>query len=357
MSLFHSRILPALVLVLLITSCGIPPQRGDTAQSPIASEWPTAGWRVSSPAEEGLDPGLLEEMDEEIRQQNINLHSLLIVRHGAIVYETYYGSYRASTQHAMYSVTKSFIGTLVGMLADQSRLDIRQPVVEALGREDFASLDEGKRAMTVEDLLTMRSGLGWVEGDPAFSRMYRSDDWVKTVMDLPMAGSPGDKFVYCTGCSHVLSAVIEEVSEIGTEAFARENLFEPLGITDYRWERDGQGIALGGWGLQITPRDMAKLGLLYLHEGQWDGQQIISSSWVRAATSRQADAEGRLDYGYQWWIYDRNSAYTALGRDGQTIWVSPELDLIVVTTAQINDHDPIFDLIDRFIVPAVSEGL
>jgi CubicO group peptidase (beta-lactamase class C family) len=137
--------------------------------------------------------------------------------------------------------------------------------------------------------------------------------------------------------------------------FAEQYLFKPLGITNARWDTDAEGIPVGGWGLQLTPRDMAKLGYLYLRHGQWAGQQIVSSEWVANATRNHTETDGELGYGYQWWTYPSLNAYTALGRDGQTVFVIPEKDLIVVTTAEMDNHDPIFQLIQRYILPAVQE--
>ena len=127
-------------------------------------------------------------------------------------------------------------------------------------------------------------------------------------------------------------------------------------ITGVAWEMDAANIPIGGWGLQVTPRDMAKLGYLYLHNGTWDGQQIVSAEWVRAATSKHTETDSRigLGYGYQWWTYPSYGAYAALGRYGQTIFVAPDLDLVVVTTAQVDGHDPLFALIEEFVVPAVK---
>ena len=142
---------------------------------------------------------------------------------------------------------------------------------------------------------------------------------------------------------------------MNTRDFAEKELFRPLGITDVRWDADSQGIPIGGWGLQITPRDMAKLGYLYLRDGVWDGQQIVSSAWVKAATEKHTPTDGPLGYGYQWWTYPKWGAYAALGRYGQMIFVVPDLDLIVVTTAAAGGHDAIFRLIEQYIVPAAQK--
>jgi CubicO group peptidase (beta-lactamase class C family) len=208
--------------------------------------------------------------------------------------------------------------------------------------------------MKLEHLLTMTPGLGWQDEDPVFGELYRSQDWVAYVLNKPMLEQPGTRFNYCSGCSHVLSAVLQQAAHTNTRDFAQKFLFGPLGITNYQWEADSKGIPIGGWGLQLTPRDMAKLGYLYLHQGEWDGQAIVASQWIEKATQKHVEAEDELGYGYQWWINPRLGAYMALGRYGQTIYVVPEADLIVVTTAGLENHDEIFRLIEAYILPAIQ---
>jgi CubicO group peptidase (beta-lactamase class C family) len=218
--------------------------------------------------------------------------------------------------------------------------------------------------MTVRHLLTMTAGLDWLEGDATYTAMYRSSDWVRFVLDLPMAAEPGKVFLYNSGASHVLSAIVNEAARPhgwNTLSFAQEFLFRLLGIAE-QWNTGSQGIPIGGWGLQLTSREMASLGYLYLREGAWGGKRIVPAGWVSAATRLQAPAPspGELGYGYQWWIYPlkgeyaRYPAYAALGRYGQTIFVAPALDLVVVTTAQTSGHGPVFALIDEYIVPAIK---
>ncbi len=319
--------------------------------------WPTEGWRTSSPEAQGIDSQKLSEMLAAIKQQQLNLHSLLIIRNGYLVSENYFGSYQQDTRHELYSCTKSFIATLIGIALDKAYIDnTAHRIMDFFPERTFANLDGQKAAMTLEDLLTMRSGLGWQEGDLAYQTMYVSSDWVKVVLDEPMAASPGSQFNYCSGCSHVLSAVLSQTTGMNPRDFAEQYLFEPLGITNANWDTDAAGIPIGGWGLQMTPRDMAKLGYLYLHQGQWDGQQIVSAAWVENATRTHTTTDNTLGYGYQWWTYPSLKAYTALGRGGQTIFVIPEKDLIIVTTADMDNHDPIFQLIEQYIVPAVRES-
>lgn len=208
--------------------------------------------------------------------------------------------------------------------------------------------------MTLKHLLTMSSGLDWQESDPVYRAMYMSPNWVEYILDTPMRSQPGSEFNYCSGCSHVLSAVVQQAAGINTGNFATTYLFAPLGIIDYTWDKDAQDVPIGGWGLQLTPRDMAKLGYLYLRRGNWDGQQIISEVWVEAATRRQIDTDGEWGYGYQWWIDDNHKAYAARGRFGQLIYVVPELDLIVVSTAAAENDEPVLALIEEEIIPAIK---
>ncbi len=341
-----------LAAAVVLSGCSAPRAAAPQPGTP----WPTKSWQVSTPQKEGMDAALLEKMQSAIRDQKLPLHSLLIIRHGVIVSETYYESYEQNTRHTLYSVTKSFIATLVGIALDQGKLKgVDQRALDLLPGKAFQDSDARKQAMTLANLLTMSSGLDWVEGDATIRQMYMSPDWVQMVMDLPMAVDPGEEFLYCSGCSHILSAALRQATGQNTLEYAQSYLFEPLGITNLAWEADRQGTSIGGWGLDLAPRDMAKLGYLYLHNGVWEGKQIVSNQWVQEATKKRIDTGGRLGYGYQWWIYDTHGAYAALGRYGQMIWVCPELDLVVVTTAQMDNHDPIFNLIDNFIIPAVKE--
>ena len=264
-------------------------------------------------------------------------------------------SQNRNTRHELYSCTKSFVSTLAGIAIDQGALaGTGRRVLDFFPRETFKNQDERKEAMTVEHLLTMTTGLDWQEGDPAYRALYMSGDWTRYMLDLPMRDEPGQRFNYCSGCSHLLGAVVQSAAGTKLQDYARRNLFQPLGITDWRWEVDSQGTAIGGWGLQLTPRDMAKLGFLYLHQGAWDGKQVVSRAWVEEATRQHTTTDSPLGYGYQWWTYPQWDAYTALGLYGQTIFVVPRLDLVVVTTSHLAGHDPIYELIENYIVPSAG---
>jgi CubicO group peptidase (beta-lactamase class C family) len=315
------------------------------------------GWQISTPEEQGLDSETLAELFPAIAAPGTNLHSLIVIRNGAIVLEAYFPPHDADRIHVVFSVTKSFIATLVGIAMDRGYFaSLDQPIVDFLPGATFANPDPRKAQVTLEHVLTMTSGLGWEETDPTFTALYNSQDWIEYVLGLPLEAAPGSRFHYCSGCSHILSAALQETTGANTLDFAQENLFGPLGIKDPYWETDRNGIPIGGWGLFLTPRDMAKLGSLYLNQGRWNGEQIVPAAWVAAAVQKQVETGEALDYGYQWWVYPDYGAYAALGLGGQTVFVVPEQQLIVVTTADIAGHGPIFDLIEDFILPAVKSS-
>jgi CubicO group peptidase (beta-lactamase class C family) len=342
------------LLVWLVTACSPAPTALPSSTTPVDAYWPTQDWRTATPEEQGMDSGKLASMLEWVEQQHLNLHSLLVIRRGYIVSENYFGSYRQNDSHELFSCTKSFISTLIGIALDKGDIDSSErKVLDIFPESTFANLEVRKQEMTLDDLLTMRSGLAWQESDATIGEMVQSPDWVKYVLDKPMAQAAGDQFNYCSGCSHVLSAILQQATGRNTRDYAEQNLFNPLGIRNVRWNSDRSGLSIGGWGLQLTPRDMAKLGYLYLNDGMWERRQVVSSAWVQSATQKHTETDGAMGYGYQWWIYPSFGAYTALGLEGQTIFVVPNADLIVVTTAAIADHEPIFHLIEEFVLPSI----
>ncbi len=356
---WFSAISVMLILAILSVACSSRKQPANTIAIPAATpegvtQWPTREWPTSTPAEQGFEDQKLAQMQDHIRSAGLTLDSLLIIRHGYLVSETYYRGYTQSTRHVLYSCTKSFVSTLAGIAIDQGLIEgVKGKVLDFFPDKSFEDVDEWKSSMTLEDLLTMTSGLGWVEGDTNYSALYLSKDPIKYMLDLPMVNGPGRFFNYCSGCSHVIAGIVQEKSGQNLLAYAQRNLLDPLGFTNYSWDTDRNGNPFGGWGLNVTPRDMAKLGFLFLHDGSWEGKQIVSAAWVKEATSKHVERDNGNGYGYQWWTYS-NGAYAALGMYGQTIYVLPSLDLLVVVTADMPNHDQIFPLIDDYIIPAAT---
>lgn len=337
------------ILGLLLSGCS--PSRATVA----SAGWPTESWRTSTPEEQGIDSQKLEQMLAVIREKDINIHSFLIIRNGYLVSETYFDSYKQDTQHDMQSVGRSFTSVLVGIAIDKGYIEgVEQRVVDFFPERTIADLDPQKEAMTLEDVLTMRSGLEELEGDPEYQAMQQSEDWVQFLLDLPVVTPPGTNWKYCSGCSHLLTAIIHETTGINPRDFAEQYLFKPLGILDVAWMTDRQGIPYGAGGFRLTPRDMAKLGYLYLRKGQWEGRQIVSSGWVDVSTQRYADVDvdPHFGYGYHWFTVPSMKGFAAVGLGGQIVLVIPESDLVIVTTAATQES--IFELIDQYVLPSVQ---
>jgi CubicO group peptidase (beta-lactamase class C family) len=311
-------------------------------------------WQTASPESQGMDSTILSEMFAAIEESRTDLHSLMIWRDGSIVLEAYFYPNQADDKHVMFSVTKSVMATLTGIALGRGYIEsVDQKIVDLLPEASFENQDPRKGQVTLENVLTMTSGLGWEEADATFAQLYSHEDWVEYVLGMDMIAGPGLSFNYCSGCSHILSAVIQDSTGQELLEFARESLFEPLAISDFSWETDRKGLPIGGWGLELTTRDMAKLGILYLHQGRWDGIQIVPPEWTDAAVEFHTDTGDGVGYGYQWWVYPDYGGYAALGRGGQTVFVIPDQKLIIATTAELDNHAPIFDLMDNFILPAI----
>jgi CubicO group peptidase (beta-lactamase class C family) len=275
----------------------------------------------------------------------------MIVRHGQVALEQYFGSAGPNTRREIYSVTKSFMATLIGIAIDQGLIqDVNTPVLSFFPERSVQNPSPEKDSMTLKHVLTMSTGFRWSEND--INRMYSSPDWTQFMLDLPVVEKPGTRFNYCTGCSHLLSAILAQATGMDARSFAEQFLFEPLGIRNAQWLTSSEGLPIGGWGLQLTTPDLARLGYLYLRRGVWDTRLLLSNYWIQAATFPYIQADAQQNYGYQWWIRPSIHGYAALGRDGQMIAVTAEKDMVIVFTAAGVDHDVEFNLIEKYIMPA-----
>ena len=285
----------------------------------------------------------------------------MIIRNGYIVTDAYFEPFAQGSVHDVASVTKSFTVTLIGIAIDEGYIEsVQQPVLDFFPERTVANVDANKEAMTVEDLLTMSSGFECVyrPTEVTLNQMMETPDWVQFTLDLPMSEEPGTRFVYCSPNAHLLSAIIKETTGMSALAFAQEHLFEPLGISDVGWPSDPHGNNHGWGDLRMTPHDMAKLGHLYLHEGEWGGQQVLSPVWVTAATSVPEDASV-VDYGYLWWLVpEYPDVYYADGRGGQRIFVLPDQDMVVVTTGGggQDQYGVLETLLTSYIIPAAESA-
>jgi CubicO group peptidase (beta-lactamase class C family) len=323
--------------------------------------WPTKEWQTSTPEEQGMDSAALAQLVNFVGIYKQD--SLLIVRHGKIVVDAYYAPYAPNIRHDLRSVTKSFIGTLTGVEVQDGLLDSADhPVADLFADKHISNLDDAKKAMTVQNLLDMTSGIAWSEDaytpDETIIRMYKAPDITEFVLSQPMSDPPGARFYYNGGNPYVLSALITKKAGRDALDFARDELFKPLGISSVRWrDPDAQGVTDGESGLYLAPHDMAKLGYLYLRQGAWDGQQIIPSSWVDRARQGPVKATNGFHYGNLWWSLPGKDAFMALGRHSQVILVLPKLDVVAVITGALEDgYVPKPDVIDGIAEAIKSDG-
>ncbi len=326
------------------------------------SYWPTTNWRISTPEEQGINSDQLVHMLRYVQSEDLNINSILLIRHGYVVLDASIAPYSPGEQHIIHSATKSFTSTLLGIAMQDGLIDsLETPVSALLPDWTPSATDENKQAMTLQDLLTMQSGLdchdapenGWRD----LVRMRQSSDWVQFMADIPMAAAPGTVFNYCNGITYLIGQIVSAQTGTPLLDYAQERLLGPLGISNYTWltdEATGNEISWGG--LMMTAPDMAKLGYLMLHNGEWDGQQIVSPEWVAAATTRHADGWYGVGYGYQWWVEENPDYYSARGFAGQYILVVPQQDLIVVFLSglSLNTYQIPLTILESFILEAVQ---
>jgi len=342
---------------------------GNTAQAvnsyPAAAVWPDDDWSISTPEQQGLNPEMLGRADKEIHDNYPNVYSLLVVRHGYLVYEKYYQGMDKNDANPVFSVTKSVMSALTGIALRDGLISGTGQKLSEFFPEYFTQIDDTqKNDITIENVLTMTGGLESIDSD--YYSYFTSPDLLKYVLQKPLTDKPGDTFTYNTGLTHFLSAIITDTSGKSTEDFAKENLFSKIGISVDNWESDGKGYNYGGTGLYLKPLDMAKFGYLYLHNGLWDGNRIIPEEWIKESTQKQITASATADYGYLFWLQTirdkadekEYTSYRAAGMGGQYIMMIPDLDMVVVVTANSDmsskDGSDTLKIITDYCVPAAE---
>jgi CubicO group peptidase (beta-lactamase class C family) len=296
-------------------------------------------FRSASPEEMGFSSRSLAQGIERLRGEGATIHSLMLIRNGAVFLDARFDPYDGETYHKLASVTKSFTATLVGIAIDEGLIGLDDPILKFFPDRRVADEDGRKAKIRLRHLLTLTSGFaGSSAGNEAETMAARATaDWVQYALDRKMAAEPGANFVYSNLDMHLLSAIIGKATGRSALDYAREKLFGPLGVTDVFWDVDPQGNNRGWGDLCLKPADMAKVGLLYLCGGMWQGRKILSEGWVREATGRLVRTPRRFaeDYGYGIWISKENEPfdfYIFSGDGGQMIRVIPELEALIVTT-------------------------
>jgi CubicO group peptidase (beta-lactamase class C family) len=395
-------ILSLIILLILLMTLGIvitnKPQMQQISYEPVNPDyWPTQGWQISTPEEQGMDSAKLLEMVEyyeaqRLKNEKISIDSITIVRNGYIVADIYLNPlFPKDTKHIIHSCTKSIMSALIGIAIEEGYIEgVDVLVLDIFNEKNIENDDARIKILTLKDLLTMRTGLhsqdSYLYQWKGLFKMQTTDDWTEYILNLPLEAEPGTRFDYSNMASFLLSAIIKKTTGKDTLSFAQEHLFDPLKIKDIQWEKSPQGIDIGWARMWLMPHDMAKIGLLYLQKGKWESQQIIPTQWVEESLTAHSfpkkyryvyNEEGKVDrmtsgglwmftnlarpfadgYGYQWWL-DKSGMYSAVGFSGQFIMVVPKENLVVVFTSKLSGQDAFFPakLLKKFILPSLASN-
>ncbi len=316
----------------------------------------------STPEAQGLSSKAISDFLLAAEQENLELHSLMLVRHGQVVAEGWWKPYSADKIHLLYSLSKSFTSTAVGLAVAEGKLSINDKVISFFPDDLPETISDHLAAMTVHHLLNMATGHTL---DTTQRMMERGDNWAKNFLAIPPEQAPGSIFNYNSGATYMLAAILHKLTGVTLLEYLRPRLLEPLGITQTHWISDPKGIHIGFSGLHVVTESIAKFGQLYLQKGLWQGKQLIPENWVKTATQKHIDCtspagEGIPDwdqgYGYQFWRCQHN-AYRGDGAFGQYCVVMPEQDAVLAITSGVIDMQAVLDLVWKHLLPAMGETL
>jgi CubicO group peptidase (beta-lactamase class C family) len=324
------------------------------------------GLKTGSLIKTNLDTALIHVMmDRIVNGSYSDVHSILIMKDGKLVVEEYFYEYDVNTKHQLRSATKSFTSALVGISMDKLLIKHKDETLLSYFPEyNIKNPDVGKGRITVDHLLNQQSGFACDDDDGSSPgnevKIYPTHDWIKSILDLPMASKPGQEAHYCSGNVWLLNRIIEKASRCKLHEFAEQNLFSKLGVKDFDWDFVPNESHQDSFSqLSLRPRDMMKFGQLYLNGGWWNGEQIISKNWVDATFTRQTSIRG-LGYSHLWWCEDLTAngkvfrGMAAKGNGGQRIFIWPEVNMIAVVTAgNYNSQSPS----NRLLIECVLGGL
>ncbi|MDR0973454.1 MAG: ChbG/HpnK family deacetylase [Prevotellaceae bacterium] len=319
----------------------------------------------STPAAEKVNVKRIDDYWKAVDKAKQDIHSLMIVRNGKVVYEHWVGDNAANKPHVMNSVSKAFTSTAVGFAVSEGLLKVTDKVISFFPDKLPAEVSQNLKDLEVRHLLTMNVGH---ESEPRAARTP-DGDWVKAFLAHPIPHKPGTYFLYNSMGTYMLSAIVQKVTGQRVLDYLNSRLFRPLGIVGATWQESPQGINCGGWGLYVKTEDMAKLGLLYLQKGMWNGKRLLPEEWIAEASANQVpslpagakpdvkpDEATNIDwlqgYGYQLWQC-RHHAYRADGANGQYIIMLPEKNTVIVTTANVPDMQKEINLIWKHLLPAL----
>lgn len=382
----------AMALALLATACGggssgggsIPPPPPPVTYTYSVPTQTNDGWATGDISDHGIDAGLIMQMMDGINSGTFSgIDSVTIVRNNTLLlhavyprsldrFDNWVGNPNTS-RHVMHSTSKSFTSALIGIAIEQGYIaSVDIPFYDMFPYVSYQNPDPRKATMTLEDALTMRLGLEWDEwsipyatpGNDLEELMSNNSDYAKALLDLQMESDPGTTYTYNTAATIAIGQALQNAVGVSMASFAEQNLFQPLQIQNAQWGLTPTGLANGGSGLFMEPRDMIKFGQLFIDDGIWNGQQVLSAEWSAASVQSHVELgwSSTSGYGYQWWI-DRFTyngqgieSWSTRGFGGQNIFCVPSLNLVVAFTAQnyeSNEFIP-FTLMQDYILPSID---
>ena len=334
---------------------------GYLAQSSWAEPLKAGQLPRSLPEAQGVSSRGILDFVNAIETSKLNLHSLMVLRHGKVLAEGWWAPYAPHLKHTLYSLSKSFTSTAIGLAVDEGRLSVEDKVLSFFPKDTPATISGNLEKMRVKDLLTMSTGHA-KDSTPSL-REAGDSNWVRSFLALPVEHEPGTFFVYNSGATYMLSAIIQKITGMTLLEYLSPRLFKPLGIEGADWEVDPNGIHTGGWGLRVKTEDIARFGQMYLQKGMWNGKRILSEKWVIDATSKQVNSKGgsaRADdndwqqgYGYQFWRC-RHDAVRGDGAYGQYCIIMPKQDMVIAITSETGNMGAVLDEVWKHLLPAVK---
>jgi CubicO group peptidase (beta-lactamase class C family) len=309
----------------------------------------------ATPESQGVSSRGIQAFVEAADRRIDTMNSFMLVRRGHVVAEGWWAPYNADSPHELYSLSKSFTSTAVGIAIGEGKLSVDDPVVNFFPDEAPGEPSGNLKAMRVSDLLRMSTGQ---RSEPPRGG---EQSWVSTFLAHEVPFKPGTHFLYNTSATYMLSAIVQKATGETVLDYLRPRLFDPLGITNPIWGTSPQGVTLGGYGLSVRTEDIATFGQLYLQQGQWNGKQLVPKEWVEAATARQTsngsnpNSDWDQGYGYQFWRC-RNGAYRGDGAFGQYCIVLPEQDAVIAITSGVRDMQAVLNLVWEHLLPACTDS-
>lgn len=310
-----------------------------------------------SPESQGVSSKGVLAFVQALEQEVDSPHGFVLLRHGHVIAQGWWAPYQRKSPHMLYSLSKSFTSTAIGLLADEGKIDIDDSVLSFFPDDGPPQPSDHLKAMRVRDLLSMTTGHD--QDTLAKLTLGKDKNWARTFLAQPVEHQPGTYFCYNTGATYMLSVIVQKTTGKTLLDFLTARLFKPLGIEKPTWETDPKDINVGGWGLNITTEDIAKFGQLYLQRGKWDGKRLLSDSWIHLATSTQTangsnkNSDWNQGYGFQFWRC-RHNAYRGDGAFGQFCVVMPDQEMVLAITAGQGNMQKTLDLVWQHLLPAVQ---